>query len=184
MKVRLKNMIRRFDLKKHGRHDIEKLVDRFFSGDTTLDEEKMLYRYFAQPSLPPHLERYRELFADFSAMSGEPVAKRKSVLKGHWRAVAGVAAAVAVLLCVSIYADMRERHLLAKAYSGSYVVVDGKRIDDLVEIKDEIQVALGEAEKIEKVISGPSVVERVEQDVLSDIDDPEARKRINEILND
>lgn len=171
-------------MKEHDEHEMERLVDRFFNGETTLDEEKTLYRYFAQSSLPPHLERYRKLFADFSVMSGVPAVERKSVSKVLWRAVAGVAAVVAVIICVSVYADMRERRLLAKVYSGSYVIVDGQRIDDLIEIKDEIQTALGDAEQIEKGFSGPSVVERVEQDVLNSIDDPEERKRISEILND
>lgn len=171
-------------MKKQGVHEMERLVDRFFSGDTTLDEERRLYRFFSRHSLPPRFERYRELFADFAAMSGGSAVERKAVSKTLWRTAAGVAAAVVVLLCVSVYADMRERQLLARAYSGSYVIVGGQRIDDLLEIKDEIKAALGDAEKIEKGLSGLSVVEKAEQDVLGNIGDPEERQRISEMLND
>ena len=37
---------------------IEDLLDRFFEGRTSNEEERVLYEFFARPDLPAHLERY------------------------------------------------------------------------------------------------------------------------------
>ena len=41
---------------------IEDLLDRFFEGQTSNEEERVLYKFFARPDIPAHLERYREVF--------------------------------------------------------------------------------------------------------------------------
>jgi len=41
---------------------IEDLLDRFFEGQTSNEEERVLYEFFARPDIPAHLERYREVF--------------------------------------------------------------------------------------------------------------------------
>lgn len=48
--------------------DIKKLVDRFFDGETTIDEERRLYDYFASADVSPDLMPLRQMFADFQAM--------------------------------------------------------------------------------------------------------------------
>ena len=44
---------------------IEDLLDRFFEGRTSNEEERVLYEFFARPDIPAHLERYREVFGLF-----------------------------------------------------------------------------------------------------------------------
>ena len=48
---------------------IRTLVDRFFDGDTTLDEEERLYAFFRRPpaELPEDLLPLREMFLDLAA---------------------------------------------------------------------------------------------------------------------
>jgi len=41
---------------------IEQLIDRYFQGDTTLDEEQILRRFFAQTDIPDHLQQWLPLF--------------------------------------------------------------------------------------------------------------------------
>lgn len=184
MKARFVKMFRRFDFKNRREQDMERLIDRFFNGDTTLGEERRLYRFFAHPGVPPRFERYRGLFAGFASMPAVPARGGRPVVTVLWRAAAGISAAVLIFICVSVYMDVRERQLLARTYGGSYVIMDGRRIDDLSEIKDDIETALSAAEKIEDGMSGRNVVEKAEQDVLGSIDDPAERKRISEMLND
>ena len=44
---------------------IEDLLDRFFEGQTSNEEERVLYKFFARPDIPAHLERYRERWCFF-----------------------------------------------------------------------------------------------------------------------
>ena len=65
-----------------------------------------------------------------------------------------------------------------------YVIENGHRIDDLSEIKDDIEKALDDAGRIERRISSANVADNAEQEVLNSIDDPSERRRISEMLND
>lgn len=48
---------------------IRTLIDRFFDGETTLDEEQQLYDFFQQtPTLPPDLVPLRDMFLDLHAV--------------------------------------------------------------------------------------------------------------------
>ena len=38
-------------------HTIEKLVEKYFSGETSIAEEKQLKDYFSSPDVAPHLEQ-------------------------------------------------------------------------------------------------------------------------------
>ena len=46
---------------------IEDLLDRFFEGQTSNEEERVLYEFFARPDIPAHLERSREVFGYFES---------------------------------------------------------------------------------------------------------------------
>ena len=51
-------------------NEILTLIERFFEGDTTLEEERWLYDYFRQTKeLPEELKEYRETFLDFDAIA-------------------------------------------------------------------------------------------------------------------
>lgn len=41
---------------------IEQLIDRYFEGETTLEEEQILKKFFAQEELPEHLRKWQALF--------------------------------------------------------------------------------------------------------------------------
>ena len=41
---------------------IEQLLERYWQGETTLQEEGILRAFFSQPDIPEHLQAYRELF--------------------------------------------------------------------------------------------------------------------------
>lgn len=47
-------------------HRIEKLLEKYFDGDTSLEEEKILKDFFKEDSIPPHLASLKEVFNYFS----------------------------------------------------------------------------------------------------------------------
>ncbi|PKV51839.1 hypothetical protein ATE84_3939 [Aquimarina sp. MAR_2010_214] len=49
--------------------NIEKLLEKYFEGETTISEEKELKVYFTRETVPSHLERYKGLFQYFSEES-------------------------------------------------------------------------------------------------------------------
>lgn len=41
---------------------IDQLLERYWKGDTSLEEEAILRSFFSQTDIPGHLKRYKELF--------------------------------------------------------------------------------------------------------------------------
>jgi hypothetical protein len=88
---------------------IKELIDRYFEGETTLEEERLLKRYFEGQNIADELKEYKEHFLFFvnsrkeSTDSGDDVfAKIDSTptrfLTGSMRWVYGVAAGLTLLL--------------------------------------------------------------------------------------
>ena len=48
---------------------IKQLVDRFMAGETSLDEERALYRYFSAGNVAEELMPLREYFCSFASLS-------------------------------------------------------------------------------------------------------------------
>ena len=51
-------------------NDIKSLADKFFKGETSLDEERVLYGFFKNGSVPPELESLREMFRWYGDING------------------------------------------------------------------------------------------------------------------
>ena len=50
---------------------IEQLLEKYFEGETTLAEEKVLKKYFVEGDVAPHLESYTPLFNAFAEAKEE-----------------------------------------------------------------------------------------------------------------
>lgn len=159
----------------------ERLIERFFNGDTSLAEERRLYRTFLRRSLPPELEKYRSVFRGFASMSAGNGHKAR-LMPVIRRAVCASAVALVLILGVSAYLNYNEDRMLARVYGGSYIIENGRRIDDLSRIKTDIEAVLLDAERIEARVAQSSPVEQAEQDVLNSIGDPAERQRIMKLL--
>ena len=184
--------------------EIRALIERFFEGDTTLTEEQWLYDYFKQTKdLPEELEAYRDTFLDFDAialvdsLSNEKAVSAQEIslpvveqsvmstppkYRGWWRQVVGIAAMVAVVVGgVWTYQNYQDIQL-EKIYGGSYMIVDGERIDDLRQILPQIKQTLTLADAVE-ITSPTLLINQAEQDLLNNIQDAQERERIRALLN-
>lgn len=169
-------------MKKTEIKNIETLVGKFFDGDTTQTEEQRLYSFFSSRRVPSELEKYRETLTAFGLISKReaPVRARRITL---WRTVASVAAAAVIAFGVMTYINLHEERMLAAIYGGSYVIENGHRTDNLRQIKDDIKTALSDAKTIEHHANNSSTVDDAEQDVLNNIDDPDMRREVQQMLN-
>ena len=55
-------------MKRYTKEYIEKLLDKFMNGTSTLDEEDILAQYFRYQEVPREWEEYRLLFQEIDAM--------------------------------------------------------------------------------------------------------------------
>ena len=101
---------------------INELLQRYFDGATTLDEERDLQRYFAQSDVHESLKVYRPMFAYFAEeRKVEPPVKTAKVRQLTYSIITGIAASIAILLWVG----------LPKSESEHFVYfVNGKRVFD------------------------------------------------------
>ncbi|MDR2042432.1 MAG: hypothetical protein LBP98_08990 [Tannerella sp.] len=127
--------------------EIEKLLERFFEGRTSGEEEQQLYRFFAQEdTLPEQWLRYRPLFSYFETGLAEecrlpdsnlrPLPPPRRKRRALW---AGVAALLTGILAGTLL--LRERAQF-DPYEGSYIVRNGVYITDLKQIKPELEATL------------------------------------------
>ena len=136
---------------------IEDLLDRFFEGQTSNEEERVLYEFFARPDIPAHLERYREVFGYFESgialdFSETPElrlpAKEISYKRKIGRAIAVCVAASLLLFLVNTV--FMNQNASFNPYEGSYIVRNGVVMTDIKKIQPELEVISRAAEAMEK----------------------------------
>lgn len=73
---------------------IEKLLDKYYEAETTLQEEKMLKDYFSGDEVPAHLSEHKELFGYFNESSLETSTRSielsKKTIALRWLSVAAI----------------------------------------------------------------------------------------------
>lgn len=91
-------------------NSIEKLLEKYDNGETTLKEEQRIKDYFAQDNVPEHLESYRIMFQYFNNTKQElytkdvPLKPRKSYIY-QWISVAAVAVLMLGIMVPSLLGD-------------------------------------------------------------------------------
>jgi uncharacterized membrane protein YukC len=76
---------------------IEKLLEKYDNGETTLQEEQQLKNYFSQEVVAPHLEMYKPMFVYFLQTQKEqytktiPLQPKKTYTLYKWISVAAIA---------------------------------------------------------------------------------------------
>ncbi|MDP5044939.1 MAG: hypothetical protein NWQ06_08170 [Leeuwenhoekiella sp.] len=83
-------------------NNIENLLERYFEGDTSLEQEAKLREYFTSDEVAPHLEEYVPLFTAFAKAKQERF-NRKIELPQTKRSWQWVPIAASILLCVGLF---------------------------------------------------------------------------------
>ena len=184
---------------------IEELVDLFFEGQTTNEEERELYTFFLNEDIPEHLLPYRQVFAffetgikeEFNHQTEEP---ENSQLTHKKRITiwASVAASLLLLISFGIYHFTREKEF--NPYEGSYIIRNGVKITDPKIVIPEIEKTLymvqqqekkqdellRSLEELNKEDPYEKVVREIKQQQLKwveQVTNEDIRKEIMEILN-
>jgi uncharacterized membrane protein YukC len=77
--------------------NIEKLLEKYDNGETTLQEEQQLKNYFSKETVAPHLEVYKPMFVYFLQTQNEqftktiPLQSKKTYTLYKWISVAAIA---------------------------------------------------------------------------------------------
>ncbi|MBQ9498606.1 MAG: hypothetical protein IJR56_00655 [Bacteroidaceae bacterium] len=162
------------------------MLDRFLEAETTLEEERRLYAYFSQAEVDSSLETYRAMMNDYAAlMPVEQVRQpaKRVALQPWFKWASGIAAVVALAFVGTWGYRAYETSKLEDIYGGSYIIVNGERVDNLREIKAQIESTLQSAQEIERLAAAFPPTD-VEESVLSEIDDPALREEVNRLLNE
>ncbi|MDG5492099.1 hypothetical protein [Psychroserpens sp. SPM9] len=99
-------------------NSIEKLLEKYDNGETSIKEEQQLKEYFAQEEVAPHLESYKTMFQYFSNTKQElytkdvPLKPRKSYIY-QWISVAAVAVLMLGILIPNILGGAQTKDPLA-----------------------------------------------------------------------
>jgi len=78
-------------------NNIEKLIEKYENGETTLKEEQQLKDYFSQETVEPHLEVYKPMFQYFLVTKEEqftkdvPLKTKNTYALYKWISVAAIA---------------------------------------------------------------------------------------------
>lgn len=149
---------------KASQADISRLVEQFLAGATSLAQERRLYRYYAaHRSLPAELEQYRPMFQWYAAM--EKPGRRFTVR----RCVAAAVVAVLIAGAAIGFAKLKnsDDNELYTCYKGSYIVRDGKKIDDVKLIYSTICAAELYADSLEAQAERKALeIERIPDEIM------------------
>ena len=187
---------------------IKTLLERFFEGQTSNEEEQQLYLFFSSEKLPEEWARYKPVFTYFeSGLANElevgtgpklhkqaiklPVVKKRQWVWGS------IAASVALILFSSVF--FLDLIAPTDPYKGSYIVRNGVRITDLKLIKPQLEAAIQKSIIIEQQAEEyiehlcaiddsqeVQILQRLQeynQQILDNIQDEHTRMEVEKVLN-
>jgi len=137
-------------------HDgnVRHYLARFMEGETSNAEEASLYAYFHSHKIAveadPELASYRDMLAYLeTGMTDAPRPKFRHIRL--WKHVA-TAAAACIVIVAGFYGWRRQQawQQFAATYEGSYMIIDGKKISDLRELRPALLATLHESERVEQ----------------------------------
>jgi len=138
--------------------DIQHLIDKYFDGESSAEEEKILRRYFTQEDLPEELKVYASLFrflddeatalAILNEIRSEEKrpARRRLLSLRNLRTIAAVAATLLIAVLLLTRPDRKP------ALTGSYVWVDGKQITDPATVRKYAEASFGKIQPESDII--------------------------------
>ena len=105
--------------------EAEVLLDRYYEGLTSGEEEKSLFTFLSQKNLPEQFNADKALLNYFDSQKK----KRKTGVIPLMLRVGSIAASVLVGIMIV--------HLLLPGKPGSYAYIDGKKITNMEQVKEQ-----------------------------------------------
>ncbi len=173
--------------------DIDTILNELVEETEEPDTEQLMQ---IVESLPPRQQTIIRLhdmegmdYREISQLTGMPeTALRKSVSRIRMgirlRYIAAISAAVALLIIGVVTYHAYRWELFSRKYEGSYIVVDGKRNDNLRQIRPQIEQTLANAQAVERSLNGSQIIRDAEEEILNSISDKVEKSRLEKILND
>lgn len=135
--------------------NIDELLNKYFEGETTCEEERQIRHFFIREQVPERLEVYRSMFAfletqnkQFRSENEERSAKSKTVpatkktkkkIRHYIRyTLSGIAAGLILLFGITGI------HHQMTATPDNYVIINGKKYTDINMIKEQAQSAFND----------------------------------------
>ncbi len=93
-------------------NSIEKLLEKYDNGETTLKEEKQLQAYFAQDEVAPHLESYRVMFQYFNKTKQEHFTKDVPLKSKTYNLYKWISVAAVAVLMLTVFTQFDSKKTL------------------------------------------------------------------------
>jgi hypothetical protein len=144
--------------------EIEQLLEKYFEGLTTSEEEAMLRRFFTSGNVPANLMMYKPLFAYF-----DNEIKKSKPKQPNYILWLSAAAACAAILVGSFFLVSQQNDCPA---TGNYVIINGRCYTDEATIRSMALKTLHEMAENEDFTTGdkPSDVMNIIESQLKDFD--------------
>lgn len=131
--------------------EADKLIDRYYDGLTSGEEEKQLHGFLSRPDLPQKYHAEQAIFGYFGAKKVKPVFSLKPYVS--W--ASGIAAMVALVIGLNFYSQ--------SVSATNFAYVDGHKITNKAEVKKRALASLSD-------ISGGETEVKQSLDNVSDAD--------------
>ncbi|WP_165041720.1 hypothetical protein [Dysgonomonas sp. ZJ709] len=119
--------------------DIDKIIEKYFDGDTSLAEEKMLRNYFLQADIEERHRVYAPMFNFFAEERKETTETKPKKAKKRFSLYAWSSIAA----CILLLAVMRLAYMTPENVNDqSMVYIDGKRISDVHIINNQALISI------------------------------------------
>lgn len=169
--------------------EARRLTLMFLDGDTTSEQEKMLYEYYSGKKVASDLDCYREMFGWYAELESTSISSDGS-RRRRTRFIA-IAASISALFLVGVglIAGLPKNSSSLSAdgiYAGSYIIRNGKKITDVKQILPELRQADRYIDSTLSAFNRPNIVDpekSIISDALSNIDDPEIKAMLLADIN-
>lgn len=141
-------------------NNIDKLLERYFEGETSAEEEAVLRRFFTTGDVPGNLEMYKPLFGYFDSEikkehTGSNDREKQTGARKRLVLWLSGAAACAALLTGIFFSTSQSQKCLG---SGNYVIIDGRCYTDAETVRSAALKTLHEISNDEdEFFSGKSI---------------------------
>lgn len=159
---------------------VEILLNHFFEGKTTSEEEAYLREVFQREDLPEHLEKYRPVFVLYKSERETRPAKQFPEMtqssrwhKSTWMRRLAMAATVAILISTGLFIDSRLRSVDKQEVHAAYKQTHSA----IMMASSYLTKGMGEAEEMKHLGEAIDQTERM-SDIAEAMDDVQKLEQI------